>query len=113
MKNDLLSIKDIMDSIVPISRFNRGEANKIFDELNESEQGCKVVLKNNIPACVLIQPDRYERMVEALEDYALYIEAQKRLQETETQGFLSSEEVMESLGIKKSDLDEVDVEIES
>lgn len=111
MKNDLLSVKDIMDCIVPISRFNRGEANKIFNELNESEQGCKVVLKNNIPACVLLQPDRYERMVEALEDYALYIEAQKRLQETE--GFLHSEEVMESLGIRQSDLDDVDVEIES
>lgn len=110
MKKDNVSVKDILGSIVPITRFNRGEAGKIFDEVNES--GFKVVLKNNTPACILVQPERYEAMVEALEDYALYFEAEKRMRNTTHDGFLSSDEVLANLGISESDLDGVEVEID-
>jgi antitoxin StbD len=110
MKRDNISIKDIMDSIVPITRFNRGEAGKIFDEVDES--GFKVVLKNNTPACVLVQPEFYEAMVEALEDYALYFEAEKRMKDAEQRGFISADEVFADLGISKSDLDDIEVEID-
>ena len=98
-----------MKSIVPITRFNRGEANKIFDEVHEA--GVKIVLKNNSPACVLVNPERYEAMVDALEDYALYFEAEKRV--TAAGGnFIPAETVMTSLDISKSDLGDVEVEIE-
>lgn len=40
--------------------------------------GIKIVLKNNTPTCVLMKPSAYEAMVEALEDYALYFEAEQR-----------------------------------
>jgi len=110
MGKEAVSIKSIMDAIVPITRFNRGEASKIFDEVNEN--GFKVVLKNNIPACVLVQPDRYEAMVEALEDYALYFEAEKRMKNAENEGFIPSERVYADLGINESDLDNIEVEIE-
>lgn len=103
-------MKSIMESIVPITRFNRGEASKIFDEVNE--KGFKIVLKNNVPTCVLVQPDRYEAMVEALEDYALYFEAEKRMKNAESEGFISSEKVYADLGISEKDLDDVEVEIE-
>lgn len=95
-----------MDAIVPITRFNRGEASRIFDEVKES--GFKIVLKNNTPACVLVQPERYEAMVEALEDYALYFEAEKRMKNAESEGFISSGKVYADLGIKESDLDDIE-----
>ena len=110
MGKKIVSAKNIMDTIVPITRFNRGEASRIFDEVKES--GFKIVLKNNTPACVLVQPERYEAMVEALEDYALYFEAEKRMKNAESKGFLSSEKVYTNLGIKESELDDIEVEIE-
>ena len=104
------SVKSLMSAIVPITRFNRGEASKIFDEVRES--GVKIAMRNNAPACVLVEPAQYDAMVEALEDYALYIEAQKRLAAAEKTGYLSSTEVMASLGITEADLEGVEVEIE-
>ena len=53
-----MSICGTIKSLVPISRFNKGEANKIFEEVRES--GFKIVLKNNSPACVLLTPETYE-----------------------------------------------------
>ncbi|HCX61243.1 MAG TPA: prevent-host-death protein [Clostridiales bacterium] len=105
-----MSLKNIVESIVPITRFNRGEANKIFEEV--SEYGTKVVLKNNVPTCVLVDPERYEEMVEALEDYALYFEAEKRMKLAEKEGFISSENVYKELNINEDELDDIDVEIE-
>jgi len=105
-----LSIKDIMSTIVPISRFNRGEASKIFEEVNET--GVKIVLKNNIPVGVIVEPEQYEAMVEMLEDYALFFEAEKRVKNAEVDEPVTREQVMKSLGISEADLDDVDVEIE-
>lgn len=109
MKNNP-SVKRVMDTIVPITRFNRGEANKIFDEVNE--YGVKIVLKNNAPACVLVDPQKYESMVETLEDYALYFEAEKRMKSSESSQTISSEQLMSELGISQSEIDEAEVEIE-
>jgi PHD/YefM family antitoxin component YafN of YafNO toxin-antitoxin module len=97
-----------MNSIVPITRFNRGEANKIFDEV--SENGVKIVLKNNSPACVLVNPSRYEAMVEALEDYALFFEAEKRLAAANNE-YIKSEALLSELGVSDADLNEVVVDI--
>lgn len=104
MKN--VSVDDIMSSIIPITRFNRGEASKIFDEVSES--GVKVVLKNNAPACVLVDPAQYDEMIEALEDYALYFEAQGR--EREASATVSEADVLAELGISESEIDEADDE---
>ena len=101
--------KNILNMIVPISRFNKGEANKIFEEVNSS--GPKVVLKNNKPACVLIPPDEYEEMLETIENYELLMEAQRRM-EKEPESTVSQSEVMEKLGITQDDIDSAEVEIE-
>ena len=103
------SVRDVINSIVPITRFNRGEASKIFEEVDR--RGVKVVLKNNAPVCVLVQPERYEKMVEALEDYALYFEAERR--EAASGGkTISQEEVLKKFDIPKEELENVHVEIE-
>jgi PHD/YefM family antitoxin component YafN of YafNO toxin-antitoxin module len=110
MSDAFPSIRSIIDAIIPITRFNRGEASKIFEEV--SETGTKIVLKNNIPVGVVISPERYEAMVETLEDYALFIEAERRLKKAGSGTAISQEEVMQSLGIRDSDLEGVDVELE-
>ncbi|MBN2259774.1 MAG: type II toxin-antitoxin system Phd/YefM family antitoxin [Clostridiales bacterium] len=98
-----------MDSLVSISRFNKGEAKKVFEEVNESGQ--KIVLKNNKPISVLMSPSRYDEIMEALEDYVLYFEAEKRLIPEKNQ-YLPTNEVLNELGIDESDLDDIEVEIE-
>ena len=70
---------EFMRSMVPVSRFNKGEAAKIFDEV--SRTGIKIAVKNNKPACVLLSPEKYESMLEEIEDLALMIEVEKRLNE--------------------------------
>lgn len=105
-----LSMKNMLNLIVPISRFNRGEANKIFDELRQT--GIKAVLKNNTRVGVLVEPKQYDAMVELLEDYALFFEAERRMKKAETAGFLSEKLVMEKLDIHEADLDDGDVELE-
>ena len=100
MKN--ISVDDIMSSIIPITRFNRGEASKIFDEVSES--GVKVVLKNNAPACVLVDPKQYDEMIDALEDYALYFDAQNR--ESGASAAIPEADVLAQLGISESEIDE-------
>ena len=100
---------EFMRSMVPVSRFNKGEAAKIFDEV--SRTGIKIAVKNNKPACVLLSPDRYESLLEEIEDLELMMEAEKRL--AEGGPTYSSDEVMQSLGITQADIDAAeDVEIE-
>lgn len=103
-----MSVLNVMKSIVPITRFNKGEASRIFEEVQAS--GPKIVMKNNRPACVLMSPEKYESLMEMLSDYILQEEAERRVASSEE--ILSQNEVMKSLGITQAELDDVDVEIE-
>lgn len=105
-----MSVMGVMKSIVPITRFNKGEANRIFDEVESS--GTKIVMKNNRPACVLMSPGKYEALMEMLSDYIMQEEAEERMAHYDPHETVSQEEMMESLGLTQSDLDNVDVEIE-
>ena len=103
---DKIKVSNLLDSIVPISRFNKGEANKIFDEVNSS--GYKVVVKNNKPSCVLMSPQKYTEMMETLEDYQLYIEADKRMKATSESDFISQDDVLKTFDLTQNDLDKTD-----
>lgn len=106
-----ISMKKIMNHIVPISRFNKGEASKICEEVKET--GVKAVLKNNVRVMMLVEPNQYDEMVELLEDYALLFEAEERMKTAETEGFLTQEQIMKNHHITQTDLDDTeDVEIE-
>lgn len=61
---DAFISNDLSKLLVPISRLNRGEANKVIDELKED--GVKVVCKNNKPECVMLSYSKYVDMVNAL-----------------------------------------------
>ena len=97
-----VAVYDLVKSMVPISRFNKGEAGKIFDEVNE--EGIKLVLKNNRPACVLLSPDVFEEIRETLENYRLLVEAEKRMEKSRKEDFISEAEAMRELGISEDDL---------
>lgn len=105
--NDI-SVMNIMRSIVPISRFNKGEANRIFEEVEKS--GTKIVMKNNKPACVLMSPDKYEMIMETLSDYALLEEAKERMSRYSPNEALTHQEVLDALGISEEALSEKETE---
>lgn len=101
-----MSVLSVMRSIVPITRFNKGEASRIFEEVEAS--GTKIVMKNNRPACVLISPEKYESLMEMLSDYILLEEAEDRMAHFDPKEAMTQKEVMESLGITDADLDDVE-----
>lgn len=101
---------NILNQLVPISRFNKGEANKIFDEVKAD--GVKIVLKNNMPACVLMAPEMYETLMEAMSDYNLLCEAENRMQNAAQGDFISSEDVLNELGLDPDALNDTEVDIE-
>ncbi len=105
-----MSVVNMMNAMVPITRFNKGEAAKIFDEVEST--GTKIVVKNNRPACVLISPTQYEMLMEILSDYALYAEAEKRMAVNNDAENLPHEEMLRELGLTDADLADVEVDIE-
>ena len=92
---------DVLDSLVPITQFNRGQASRIFDRLHTESQ--LIVLKNNQPAAVILSPAEFQRLSEIEEDYTLLLEATRRLAEDSSPAS-SREDVMAELGISEADL---------
>ncbi|MCL2171333.1 MAG: type II toxin-antitoxin system Phd/YefM family antitoxin [Defluviitaleaceae bacterium] len=105
---DLIAPKNTIDALVPITRFNRGEAGKIFDEVKES--GYKIVVKNNIPTCVMLTPERYEKMMDIIIDQYLSELAEERLKNSDGAG-IPADEVYKKFGIE-SDEDDSDIPME-
>ena len=100
--------KNFLKSMVPISRFNRGEAGKIFKEVND--EGIKIVLKNNAPACVILSPDVYEEIQEALENYRLLLEAEKRMERAREDDFVAEEEAIKELEISEEEIEDTNLD---
>ena len=101
---------NILNSLVPITQFNRGQASRIFDRLHTESQ--LLLLKNNQPAAVILSPEEYARLSEIEEDYLLLIEATKRLADNNAPT-TPMDEVMKELGITDEEIDAAeDVEIE-
>jgi len=105
-----ISLSNSLDALVSITRFNRGEANKIFEEVRES--GCKIVVKNNVPTCVMLAPERFKAMVDMIEDQALLAVAEARMRYNSGE-LRSFEDVLNKDGLTLADVDNMeDVEIE-
>ena len=99
---------NILNSIVPISRFNKGEANRIFTEVKND--GIRIVVKNNTPECVLISPKDYQALVERYEDALLMAEANNRL--SNNVGYISHNDILNDLNINEQDLENINIELE-
>lgn len=102
---------NIMDCLVPISLFNKGQATKNFNRLRETKE--LFVLKNNQPSAVILSPEEYTRLTEIEENYMLLLEATNRLEENGVKPTVSMEKVMTDLGISEKELEEAEeVQIE-
>ncbi len=99
---------NILDSMIPISRFNKGEANKIFTEVKND--GIRIVVKNNTPECVLISPKDYQALIEQYEDALLLAEANNRL--SKNLEYVSHDDIFSDLNINEQDLENIDIEVE-
>ena len=85
---------DFLQSLVPISQFNKGQAAKIFDRLRSEKE--LIVLKNNQPSAII-----------------LLLEANKRLDDNGNKETVSYDSVMKHLGISEAELLEAeDADIE-
>ena len=102
---------NLLQSLVPISQFNKGQAAKIFDRLHSERE--LIVLKNNQPSAIILSPEEYTRLTEIEEDYFLLLEANKRMEDNGNNKTLSFDSVMSNLGISEDELlDTEDVDIE-
>ena len=72
-----------LNSLVSISQFSKGQATQVFDRLKNESQ--LVVLKNNVPAAILLSPSEFSRLAEIEENYNLLLLAQARLGRQGTQ----------------------------
>ncbi len=61
---DSFTALKVLNAIVSVSRFNKGEAGKIIEEVKED--GIRVVVKNNVPECVMISVEKYQEMYNAI-----------------------------------------------
>ena len=102
---------DFLQSLVPISQFNKGQAAKIVDRLHSEKE--LIVLKNNQPSAVILSLEEYTRLTEIEEDYFLLLEANRRIEENGDKKTVSLDSVMDHLGISKEELlDAEDADIE-
>lgn len=93
---------DLLQSLVPISQFNKGQAAKIFDRLRSEKE--LIVLKNNQPSAIILSPEEYTRLTEIEEDYFLLLEANRRLEDNGNNKTVSFDSVMSNLGISEDEL---------
>ncbi len=101
---------DVLNSLIPITQFNRGQASRIFDRLHTESR--LVVLKNNQPAAVILSPAEFSRLNKIEEDYMLLLEAVERLAHN-AKPTVSMDEVLKELGISNEELESAeDVAIE-
>lgn len=101
----------VMDSLVPISLFNKGQATKIFNRLKNTKE--LFVLKNNKPSAVILSPEEYTRLTDIEENYILLLEATSRLEENGNKPGIPMGDLMTELGIREEELEGTeDIEIE-
>lgn len=107
MSSVISAIKDT----VPLSHFNRGMAGKIFSEVKA--HGSKVVMKNNNAEVVILSPNEYLEITDALNDYLLLTMAVKRMESYDPLNVITEAEMDKRLGITQEELDSIgEVEFE-
>ena len=105
-----MALKSATHAHVPISSFSGDKVEKIFEEVNET--GYKIVVDNNIPACMLISLNRYQEMIDIIEDYYLLVLSEMREKDDNGIRYTFEELILED-GLNLADVDSMeDVEIE-
>ena len=105
----MANVSDIQFQSVPVSQFDKGNADQIFDRLH-TEKGL-VVLKNSRPTAVLLSVKDYIRLMEIEEDCMLLLEAERRLKADGGLRTIPFQDVLNNLGICEAELNDTDEEI--
>ena len=107
----MASVISAIKNTVPISLFNRGQAGKIFEDVRKN--GAKVVMKNNVAECVLLSPEEYVRLMDAVNDAKLEAIAAERLAHYDPKTLVSWDEIYTYIYFTDDDLagwEDVEVE---
>lgn len=94
---------ELLDSIVPISDFNRGKASAAFNRVSDGKP--VVVMKHNVPTYVVLTTDDYRRALEIEADFELYQMAVERMKTFNPKDAISREELLSEYGISDEELD--------
>ena len=107
---------DILQSLVPISQFNKGQAAKIFDRLHSENE--LIVLKNNQPTAVVVSINEYrdiqekisklEKLLDRIENIRLLKLAESRV-DSPTSSF---EEFVKEEGFSMKELEKLSESVE-
>jgi len=101
----------MLNCLVSITQFNKGQASKIFDRLKTEQQ--LIVLKNNCPSAVILSPEEYERFAEIEENYKLLLTATERIENNNLENLISESDALKELNLTEKDIEQAeDVEIE-
>lgn len=65
VRNGCHNWEEKAENIIPVSRFHKGEAEKIFEEVEKAGTG--FVIEDDRCICVLLSLERYELIMEMLE----------------------------------------------
>lgn len=93
-----------LDNIMSVSDLSHGKASAAVDKASNGQT--VVIMRNNRPAAIMLSPQEYTAMTEAVEDAedcAEAVERLSRLERGETHE-VSDEEVMAELGITEEDI---------
>ena len=105
------SMAKMMQNLVSVSDFNKGDAGKIFDSVKFTNTP-KLVLRRNEPECVLMSPKNYQEIMEELENLRDYKLATERLKEAEGAPRIPQEEILKDLNITQEMIDNAeDIEL--
>ena len=102
----LVDSKRVLNSFIPITRFNSGETNKIINEVKR--EGVKFIVNDNRPECVLLSIEDYKKILDELEDSELLSSALEREAKNAGKSTIPFEIAMKEAGITQEDLDAID-----
>lgn len=106
-----MDIQNVLNSLVPITQFNKGQASKIFDRVKFEKQ--IFVIKNNVPTAVILSTDEYFKMKNELEDLMDFKFSSERIKKSDRGSWVSDNDAIQALGLTQADVaDAEDIEIE-
>jgi antitoxin StbD len=107
----MISTVDMLQNLVSITQFNKGQASKIFDFVRTRKW--LIVLKNNTPSAVILAPEEYSRLVEIEQDYQLMCTAVERLKTNQGKIGIPFADVLKKYDLTMKDIETSDdLEIE-
>jgi antitoxin StbD len=87
------SLMERSDQAISVTEVSRS-AKAIFDKLVKGKQDRYIVMKNNVPAAVLLPVDAYEAIMDELEDLRIEAVARERIQTFDPSKAITHEEMM-------------------